>query len=618
MRFFEELKRRNVLRVAGLYLVGAWLITQVSSTVLPLYEAPLWLPRTIVTLLAIGFLPMLVFSWVFELTPEGLRREKDVARSQSIMSDTGRKLDRTLIVVLALALGYFVFDKFVLAPRRDAAVQLQKTQEIAEARKQGGIEARVQSRGEKSIAVLPFLDMSQAKDQEYLSDGIAEELLNLLAKVRELQVTSRSSAFSFKGKDVDIPTIARQLNVANVLEGSVRKAGNRVRVTVQLIQAGSDTHLWSETYDRPLDNIFAIQDEIAAAVVTQLKVTLLGEAPKSTSTDPEAYALFLQARQLERTGSEESINHAIELLQQALAIAPNYVAAWERLSAAYQLQAGRGMRPADEAIRLARHALAKALALDPSYPMALADQGFIALLYDRDLAASAHYFEQALALDPGNSELIRYASRLAISLNRLDLAIALGRRFAELDPANATGLVTLCRAYLNAERYDEAIDCYRKVLAISPGIIGVHQYLVMALLMKDSRAHAQAALDAAQAEPSEAYRLDALALAHYALGNRAASDAALAEAARKYERDSSYNIAYVYAYRHEADLAFMWLEKAAQYNDTGLPDLAVSPLFKPIHGDPRWAVYLMKVGYAPAQLAAIAFDVNPPGLKTQQ
>ena len=615
-RFFDELKRRNVLRMAGLYLVGAWLIVQVSSTVLPAFDLPSWMLRAVIVVLVIGFLPVMIFSWVFELTPEGLKREKHVDPGESIMPETGRKLDRTIMVALALALGYFAFDKFVLAPRRDAALEQRTSEQIAEARKQGGADALAQSRDDKSIAVLPFLDMSQSKDQEYLSDGIAEELLNLLAKVHELRVTSRSSAFSFKAKDVDIPTIARQLNVANVLEGSVRKAGNQVRVTVQLIQTGSDTHLWSQTYDRPLDNIFAIQDEIAAAVVAQLKVTLLGAVPKSTVTDPGAYALFLQGRQFEREGTPDSINQAVEVFQKALAIAPDYVAAWERLSAVYQLQAGRGTRPVDEAVRLARHALSKALALDPTYPMALADQGFIALLYDRDLAASAHYIERALALEPGNSEIIRYASRVAISLNRPDLAIALGKRFAELDPANATGRVTLCRAYLNAERYDEAIDCYQRTLAISPGIIAVHQYLVTALLMKDSRAHAQAALDAAQAEPSESYRLYALALAHYALGDRAASDAAVAEAARKYESDSSYNIAYVYAYRHEADLAFLWLDKAAQYNDTGLADITVSPLFKPIHGDPRWVAYLTKMGYAPAQLAAIPFDVKVPGSMT--
>ena len=613
MRFFEELKRRNVLRMAGLYLVGAWLIVQVSSTVLPAFDLPSWALRAVIVVLVIGFVPAMVFSWVFELTPEGLKREEHVDPGESIMPHTGKQLDRMIMVALALALGYFAFDKFVLAPRREVALQQQTSEQIAEARKQGGANALAQSHDDKSIAVLPFLDMSQSKDQGYLSDGIAEELLNLLAKVRELRVTSRSSAFSFKGKDVDIPTIARQLNVANVLEGSVRKAGNQVRVTVQLIQTGSDTHLWSETYDRPLDNIFAIQDEIAAAVVAQLKVTLLGAAPKSAVTDPAAYALFLQGRQLERDGTPDTINQAIEVYQQALAIAPDYVAAWERLSAVYQLQAGRGMRPVEEAIRLARHALAKALTLNPVYPMALADQGFIALLYDRDLAASADYVERALMLEPGNSEIIRYASRLAITLNRLDLAIALGKRFAELDPANATGLGTLCRAYLHAERYDEAIDCYHKTLAISPGIIAIHQYLVIALLMKDSHANAKAALDAAQAEPAESYRLYALALAHYAVGNRAASDAALEEAARKYERDSAFNIAYVYAYRNEADLAFQWLDRAAQYNDTGLADLAVSPLFKSVHGDPRWAAYLTKVGYAPAQLAAIPFDVKVPG-----
>jgi TolB-like protein len=301
LSFFDELKRRNVIRIAGLYLVGAWLIVQVASTVLPAFDGPGWVLRALITLLAIGFFPALIFAWAFELTPEGLKREKEVDRAGSISLHTGKKLDRVIMVVLALALGYFAFDKFVLAPQREA-------EQTRAARNAGRSEALVESYGDKSIAVLPFVDMSPQKDQEYFSDGISEELLNLLSKISQLRVISRSSAFSFKGKDIEIPEIAKRLNVAHILEGSVRKAGNQVRVTAQLIDARSDTNLWSETYDRPLDNIFAVQDEIAAAVVAQLKLKLLDAAPHAKATDPRAYALYLQARHLEHALALEPTN----------------------------------------------------------------------------------------------------------------------------------------------------------------------------------------------------------------------------------------------------------------------------------------------------------------------
>jgi TolB-like protein len=298
MSLFEELKRRNVFRVGAAYVVVGWLIIQVVETIFPIYGiAESWI-RLVITVLAIGLIPLLIFAWAFELTPEGLKKESDVDRTQSIAPHTGKKLDRTIMVVLALALVYFAVDKFVLNPQREAAVQEQVAVQVEEAIQQGRTEALVESYGDKSIAVLAFQDMSQDKDQEYLSDGIAEELLNLLAKIPDLRVISRSSAFSFKGQNLELTEIAERLNVAHILEGSVRKAGNKVRITAQLIEARSDTHLWSETYDRELDDIFAIQDEISATVVAQLKITLLGEAPKTVEINSEAYALFLQARHL--------------------------------------------------------------------------------------------------------------------------------------------------------------------------------------------------------------------------------------------------------------------------------------------------------------------------------
>ena len=331
--------------MAGLYLVGAWLVVQVAGTVLPMFGAPEWLPRTIVVLLAIGFVPAVIFSWVFELTPQGLKRDEDVAPEQSITPQTGRRMDRMIIVVLVLALGYFAFDKFVLAPRREAALVASavpnESKSIINA---------------KSIAVLPFVNMSEDKANEYFSDGISEELLNLLAKIPQLQVTARTSSFSFKGKEIGIPEIARTLHVAHVLEGSVRKAGNSVRITAQLIKAGTDTHLWSQTYDRKLDDIFAIQDEIAADVVKQLKVTLLGAAPKARTTDPEAYALYLQAVQLGRQFTAEAFQQSDALYRKVLAIDPRYAPAWDGLARNFVNETGQGLLPSKEGFAQAREA----------------------------------------------------------------------------------------------------------------------------------------------------------------------------------------------------------------------------------------------------------------------
>ena len=393
--FFDELKRRNVLRIAGLYVAGAWLVLQAAGTVLPMMDA-VWLSRSIVILLAIGFLPALVFAWAFEFTPEGLKREHEVDRSESITPQTGKKLDRVIMGVLALALGYFAVDKFVLAPQREQAA-------TEAGRAEGRTESLVKSYGDKSIAVLPFVNMSSDKDQEYFSDGISEELLNLLAKIPKLRVISRSSAFSYKGKDVKLAQVARELNVAHILEGSVRHAGNKVRITAQLIEARSDTHLWSNTWDRELDDIFAVQDEIAAAVVKQLKITLLGQAPKAKEVNPEAYALFLQGRQLARQNRRESFQQAIPLLQQALAIDPGYAPAWAQLAEVYFIQAGGGFRPLEEGVRLAREAATKALTIDPDYAPAHDRLGFIAMTFDGDMATAALHYEHALALDPANS-----------------------------------------------------------------------------------------------------------------------------------------------------------------------------------------------------------------------
>ena len=598
MSLFSELKRRNVFRIGAAYLVGAWLLVQVSATLFPAFGFGATAVRIVVIVLAIGFIPALAFAWVFEFTAAGLKRESAIDRGESTTPHTGKMLDRIIVVALALALGYFAFDKFVLSESREVSI-------AEEAHQAGRSEALVESYGEKSIAVLPFIDMSADKDQEYMSDGIAEELLNLLAKIPELRVISRSSAFSYKGKDIKLAQVAEELNVSHILEGSVRKAGNQVRITAQLIEARSDTHLWSETYDRTLDDIFAIQDEIAAKVVEQLKITLLGEVPKVAQTNPEAFALFLQARYLGLQFTPEGFEQSNALYEQALAIDPNYAAAWAGMARNYINQVNDGLRRADEGYPLAREMLQKALALDPDYAPAHARLGFIAMNYDNDLATAARHIERALALEPANLDIIGNAASLLVTLGRLDEAIALQQYVTTQDPVSPIGHANLGYSHRLAGHWEQAIASNRTFLQLSPGATGAHYEIGVALLFKGKP---QAALEEMRQETSEPFRLAGLSMAHHALGQTTESDAALEQLIAKYEVEWVYRIATVMAYRNEFDQVFDRLAMAAEING----DVHIDNLLANVHADPRWLPFLESIGKSPAQLDAIRFKVTLP------
>jgi TolB-like protein/lipoprotein NlpI len=608
LSLLNELKRRNVLRVGAAYVVAAWLIIQVVETIFPVYGLSDGAIRLVVTLLAIGLLLVVILAWAFELRPEGLKKDSEVDRSQSITTHTGKKLDRMIMVVLALALGYFAFDKFVLDPQREAQLQAQTVVEVEEARKEGRTEALVESYGDKSIAVLPFVNMSDDASNEYFSDGLSEEMLNLLAKIPELRVTSRSSVFAFKGEKIDIPVVAKKLGVAHILEGSVRKAGNQVRITAQLIEARSDTHLWSETYGRSLDDIFAIQDEIAAAVVAQLKIALLGAPPMVKETDPRAYALYLQGRHLRQQRTVAGYEQAETLLGQALAIDPDYAAALVELGRVYDNQLNNGLRSIAEGLALEREAVNKALAIEPDNALALARLGRIAIAYDRDLGDAARYLEHALRLEPANTDIIGSAAGLTASLGRLDDAIALAEILTSRDPVNPMVHYNLGRYYTSAGQWAKAIASFGTALVLSPELVGGQYQIGVPLLLKGEP---QAALEAMQRETSN-WGPIGLPMAYHALGRKEESDAALAELIAQLEQSAAYNIAYVLAYRGEADRAFEWLAKAVDYQDGGLAQIIYERLFTRIHGDPRWLPFLESIGRSPEQLAAIKFEVTLP------
>ena len=602
-QLFEELKRRNVLRVAIAYLAVSWLLIQIVETLFPIFGQSDALVRIVVILLIIGFPLILIFSWLYELTPDGLKLERDVDRSRSTVNRTGKKLDRAIIVVLTLSLGYFAFDKFVLDPARDA----EREETVA---KQARSEALVESYGDKSIAVLPFVNMSDDTGNEYFSDGISEELLNLLSKIPQLRVISRSSAFSFKGKGIAIPALAEQLNVAHVLEGSVRKVGNRVRITAQLIDARSDTHLWSETYDRTLDDIFATQDEIAARVVAQLKLTLLGNETLSVrKTDPEAYALFLQARYLRLQDNPEAYVKALHLYQESLAIDPDYPPALEGLAEMYVYHGLFGLLPVGEASRLARQTIDRAIAIDPDFAVGVAGLGWIAILYDHDMAAAARHFERALMLDPTDLDIIDGVAYVAEAIGRLDTALAFREYAVARDPAGPVGHFDLGLIYLKLGRPDDAATNVRTALALHPEHFGAWAVLGLALLAKGET---RAAVEAIEQETIEMYRLSGLAFAHYELGQQDESDKFLAELIEKHAKKASTEVASVFAWRGDNDHAFEWLERSLENNETALANIASHYTFRNLHDDPRWQPFLAKMGQSDAQLAAIKFDVRLP------
>ncbi len=435
MSLITELKRRNVIRAAGLYLVGAWLVVQVAGTILPMFGAADWIARSIVIVLAVGFLPAMIVAWVFELTPDGLKRDEDVKPEDSIAPQTAHRMNRWLLVVSIVAIGYFAFDKFVLAPRREAALVTQTTAHVT-----AEISAEKSQINPKSIAVLPFLDLSPEHDQGYFSDGMSEEILNALAQVQDLKVAGRTSSFYYKGRNEDLRTIGKALGVANVLEGSVRKQGDKVRITAQLIRSDDDFHLWSESYDGDLKDVFALQERIARAITDKLKVTLIGAQKEQlvavATTDTQAHDLYLEAREAYRVRGA-GVQRSIDLYHAALKRDPEFAQAWAGLCAS--LDVLPYYLPDTDKARLpqiyaeAEAACKRAIAIDPDLAAAhVALGGLYANAWH--WRAAEQQFQQAQALAPNDPEfLFTYTDWLG-AMGRSDEALATAQRAVESDP----------------------------------------------------------------------------------------------------------------------------------------------------------------------------------------
>lgn len=587
MNFIQDLRDRNIPRVAVAYLVTSWLLIQISETTFQYIGLPKAAVTAVIVTVAVGFLPFLILAWLFELTPEGWKREKDVHRSVAVVRASRRKLDVAIIILLLTGLGYFAFDKFVMDPRRDAVMVESAVKSAVER-----VEKQEQEVADHSLAVLPFVNMSSDPEQEYFSDGLSEELLNLLARIPELRVAARTSSFSFKGEKIEIPVVAERLNVSYVLEGSVRKSGDQVRITAQLIRGKDGYHLLSETYDRTLSDIFAVQDEIAAAVVESLKLKILGEQPRSRVVDPDAYALFLQGRYFNDRREKENWDKSVEAYRQALEIDPEYAEAWAGLSITLAQQASWGVIDLDEGMVQAREAVHRALALDENLPEAHTSLGWIRMVYDWDWHGADESYQTAIRLAPGNVTALSAAGVLAFTLGRLEEAIDLDLRAIALDPLRQAGHANLGLVLLHAGRLDEAAKRYEHLLQLNPEYPGAHMRLGQVLLLQG---RPQEALDMIRQDSDPYWQDYAVPLALYSLGQQAEADQALANFI-KVHTDGPFQAAEIYAWRGEKDQAFEWLERAYTARDSGLSELLDDPFLATLKEDDRWQPFLDKLG----------------------
>jgi TolB-like protein len=510
-----------------------------------------------------------------------------VASRQPVSSrTTPPRLRPVLLMVAAVAvigLGYFAVDKFVLS-KREAG-----TKQASAPPPQAVTPVRIP---EKSIAVLPFVDMSEKHDQEYFSDGLSEELLDLLAKTEGLEVIARTSSFYFKGKQVTITEIANTLHVAHVLEGSVRKAGRTMRVTAQLIRAKDGVHLWSDTYDRDLNDVFKVQDEIAAAVVKALQLKLLSTAAKTESEphNTDAYSLYLQGQYFARRASDVDVERGIASLKQAIALAPDFAPAHAELAGAYLYVHTFGSGAPGSLDRATAEAN-EALRIDPSSRLAQDVRSNLAIIL-WDWAAAKTQLDEALAVAPRDPEALFRRGGLARALGQPDEALVYFRKALELDPLRVGYHVQLAMLLDGLGRADEARTAAETAIAISPTVSKAH--LLIGLFELNS-GHLEAASAAMEHEPGEYYRLEGQAIVAFAAKRTAESDAALARLIEAYHNTAAVQIAQAYAYRGEHGKALDWLDRAAVQRDPGIINIKTDPMFAGLRGDTRYKAVLRKM-----------------------
>ena len=587
MSFLSELRRRNVLRVSIAYLAGAWLLIQIVETLSPVFRLSEAGFRVVVIALAVGFIPALVLAWAFELTPGGLARDRGAATTDN------KGFDRIIIALLAVAVAYFSVDKFLLDPARDE-------KRVAEVARQARSDVLTESFADRSIAVLPFENMSADAGNEYFADGITEELLNVLAKLKDLRVISRSSVFAFKGQNPNVADVAERLNVTYVLEGSVRKAGNTVRITAQLIEARSDTHIWSETYDRTLDDIFAIQDEIAAHVAEELELRILDR--QSDKIDPPAYQAMLQARFLLNLYDPSRMDDVGGLLDTGLNLEPDYPALLIEKYRYHTHQIFHGVAPEDEARKNRAATMAHLQRIAPDNPVVL----MYGIAPEENLARRAELVARVYGLAPTDAAIVENVARFARDLGQFEAAISLGEYLIDRDPLCGRCFYRLGATYMEAFEPVSAIPHFEKALLLGAGQLDAAYGIGHAYLMNGDP---DTALKMFEEALHEVHRQLGFLMAFHDQGRQAEFKALFAEFEQQVGWDQQ---AFVFAWIGDADKAFELLEKGyAQFPDDYAALFSDTRLMR-IHDDPRWRRLMERIGTTPEQLAAIKLELAVP------
>jgi TolB-like protein/Tfp pilus assembly protein PilF len=594
-----ELRRRNVIRVAGLYLVGAWLLVQVASTVLPMYEAPSWLARSIVTALVIGFIPTLVFAWVFELTPDGLKRDAEVPLDQSIAVTTARRMDRLIMVVLAIALAYFGFDRFVLLPQRQAAL-------LTEATRTGAEQATVKARKAevlRSIAVLPFDNRSGKADQEYYSDGLTDELTTTLSHLSALKVIARTSAARYKASDKSAAQIGRELGVAALVTGSVLRASGKIRYTAELVAVGTQATLWSESYERDEGDIFALQAEVARAIAASISARLSPDESarlaNAKSIDPRAFDEYLRGRALWNQRTETSVREALTHFQNATRIAPDFALGFVGVADSYIILGVHGFEPPRKMMPAAIAAAKHAIELDPAAGEPHSSLGDIHYHYDWDWLASEREHKRALELSPASATAYQWGAEPLLLTSGADEAIAFLHRAQELDPLSMIIRAQLGATLAAAGRPEEAISALRDAIALDPNFLRTRVSLSRLLL---ATGHKDEALSQARQllaiNPRYVPGIATLGLCLGSMGQAGEAGALLAklDTEGKQRFVSSLERARIAAGLGDRDRTLGYLESAVQAREGDLPLLATFHEFDFLHGDPRYAAIVKAIG----------------------
>ena len=598
MSFLAELQRRNVVRMAVLYVVAGWVVLQIADVLFKPLGLPDWTFRLVLGLLLLGFPLVLIFAWVFELTPEGLKRERDIDRSASIVQHTARKMNIVIAVLLVLAIAGLVADRLVpesSEPAPATAPLAASGQPAGDAAPPGPLA------GDPSIAVLPFVNMSGDPDNEYFSDGLTEELLNTLVRIGGLKVTGRTSSFAFKGQGRDLREIGRLLNVANVLEGSVRKAGNRVRVTAQLVKTSDGYHLWSETFDRELDDIFAIQQEIAGQVTQALHVALLGgaadaPAPVSATRDARAYEEFLRGLYIWQRNPDdrEALDRTRKHFEAALAIDAAYVDGYWGMFQVWDRMNRNGHGAFTESLERMRYYAAKLERLSPTSDRTLSAAARNALV-DYDYQRSVARLEEAVARYPASAIVQGEYGNVLTILGRHDEAIAAIDRAARLDPLSLEVMRWKSFVMHRMGDCDGAEEVMQRATEIEPSVGRFRYYLAMCLF--ETTGNLDRALPLAEAEPLRILHDTALAIFHHAQGDRQTAQQELDRMLLEYADSAAYQYGQIYAMWGETDKALTWLETAVRIRDPGILQVANDRLFIQLRGEPRFRQVLRDAGF---------------------